>query len=103
MSLWATCLAHTNMIMHSFGWMEGGLRASFEKLIIDLEIVQTLMKVMERVDFSDSELGLDAMREVGSGGHYFVAQPRWNDTTMRIISRCSRTGAIGRPGSKTEW
>ena len=62
------------MIVHSFGWMEGGLRASFEKFIIDLEMVQTLMKVMERVDFSDSELGLDAMREVGPGGHYFGAQ-----------------------------
>lgn len=74
MSLWATCLAHTNMIVHSFGWMEGGLRASFEKFIIDLEMVQTLMKVMERVDFSDSELGLDAMREVGPGGHYFGAR-----------------------------
>ena len=74
MSLWATCLAHTNMIMHSFGWMEGGLRASFEKFVIDLEMVQTLMKVMERVDFADAELGLDAMREVGPGGHYFGAQ-----------------------------
>ncbi len=72
-SLWATCLAHTNMIMHSFGWLEGGLRASFEKIVIDLEMVQTLMKTMEPVDFSEAELGLDAMREVGPGGHFFGA------------------------------
>ncbi|MDA0220663.1 MAG: trimethylamine methyltransferase family protein [Proteobacteria bacterium] len=72
-SLWATCLGHTNMLMHSFGWMEGGLRASFEKIVIDLEMVQTMMKVMEPVSFEQAELGLDAMREVGPGGHYFGA------------------------------
>ena len=74
MSLWSTCLAHTNMLVHAFGWMEGGLCASFEKFVIDLEIVQTLIKVMERVDFTRPELGLDAIREVGPGGHYFGAQ-----------------------------
>jgi trimethylamine--corrinoid protein Co-methyltransferase len=73
MSLWATVLGHTNMIMHSFGWMEGGLRASFEKIVIDLEMVQTLMKTLEPVDFAEAELGLDAMREVGPGGHFFGA------------------------------
>ena len=74
MSLWATVLSHTNMIMHSFGWLEGGLRGSFEKIVIDLETVQTMMKAFEPVDFSRDELGLDAMREVGPGGHYFGAQ-----------------------------
>jgi len=73
MSLWATVLAHTNMLLHSFGWMEGGLRASFEKIVIDLEMVQTMMQVMEKVSFEEAELGLDAMREVGPGGHYFGA------------------------------
>ena len=74
MSLWATCLAHTNMVVHSFGWIEGGLRASFEKFVIDLEMVQTLMKVMERVDFATPKLGVEAIREVGPGGHFFGAQ-----------------------------
>ncbi len=73
MSLWATVLSHTNMVMHSFGWMEGGLHASFEKFIIDLEMVQTLMKAMEPIDFSQPESDLDAIREVGPGGHYFGA------------------------------
>ncbi len=74
MSLWATVLSHTNMIMHSFGWLEGGLRASFEKIVIDLEMVQTMMKSLEPVSFARDELGVDAMREVGPGGHFFGAQ-----------------------------
>ena len=74
MSLWATVLSHTNMVMHSFGWLEGGLRGSYEKIVIDLEMVQTLMKALEPVSFARDELGLDAMREVGPGGHFFGAQ-----------------------------
>jgi trimethylamine--corrinoid protein Co-methyltransferase len=74
MSLWATVMGHTNMIMHSFGWLEGGLRASFEKIVIDLEMVQTLMKSLEPVDFSESELAVDAMADVGPGGHFFGTQ-----------------------------
>ncbi|MBC6439542.1 MAG: trimethylamine methyltransferase family protein [Rhodospirillales bacterium] len=74
MSLWATVMGHTHMIMHSFGWLEGGLRASFEKIVIDLEMVQTLMKALEPLDFSEPELGIEAMRDVGPGGHYFGTQ-----------------------------
>ncbi|MBT7645625.1 MAG: methyltransferase, partial [Rhodospirillaceae bacterium] len=55
-------------------WLEGGLRASFEKIVIDLEMVQTLMKTLEPVDFSEPELGIEAMRDVGPGGHFFGTQ-----------------------------
>ena len=71
MSLWATVMSHTNMVMHSFGWLEGGLCGSFEKIVIDLEMVQILMKALEPVDFSERELGVEAMRDVGPGGHFF--------------------------------
>ena len=74
MSLWAAVMAHTGMIVHSFGWLEGGLTASFEKIVIDIEMVQTLMAALEPIDFSTPELGLEAMREVGPGGHFFGAQ-----------------------------
>ena len=73
MSLWATVMGHANMVMHSFGWLEGGLRGSFEQIAIDLEMVQTMMKALEPVDFSEPELGVEAMAEVGPGGHFFGA------------------------------
>ena len=74
MSLWAAVMAHTGMILHSFGWLEGGLTASFEKIAIDVEMVQTMMTALEPIDFSTPELGIEAMREVGPGGHFFGAQ-----------------------------
>ena len=36
-TLWPAVLAHTNLVMHAAGWLEGGLTASFEKFIIDAE------------------------------------------------------------------
>ena len=73
MSLWAAFLAHGNMIHHGAGWLEGGLVASFEKMVIDAEMIQMMFETLEPVEVSDDAIGIDAMREVGPGGHYFGA------------------------------
>ncbi len=74
MSLWSALLGGCNILMHGAGWLEGGLSASFEKFIIDVEMLQMMAAffVPEKVD-ADS-LAMDAVREVGPGGHYFGAQ-----------------------------
>lgn len=74
MSLWAGVLAHGNLIKHSGGWLEGGLCASFEKLIVDMEMVQMLSETLQPIEVNERNLGLDAIREVGAGGHFFGAQ-----------------------------
>ena len=71
MSLWSAVMAHGNMIKHSGGWLEGGLCASFEKLIIDMEMVQMMAEVIKPIEVSEESLGLNAIREVGAGGHFF--------------------------------
>lgn len=71
MSLWSAVLAHGNMIKHSGGWLEGGLCASFEKLIIDMEMVQMMAEVLQPIEVNEDSLGLEAIREVGAGGHFF--------------------------------
>jgi trimethylamine--corrinoid protein Co-methyltransferase len=73
MSLWAAFLAHGNMIHHGAGWLEGGLVASFEKMVIDAEMIQMMFETLEPIEVSDDSIGLDAMREVGPGGHFFGA------------------------------
>ena len=42
MSLWGAVMGHANLILHGAGWMEGGLVASFEKLIVDVELIQSM-------------------------------------------------------------
>ncbi len=71
MSIWPCMLAHCNMVKHALGWIEGGLCASFEKVIIDAEMLQMMAEMMKPVEINDEEFGLSAMEEVGPGGHYF--------------------------------
>ncbi len=71
MSLWGAVMGHANLIYHTAGWLEGGLVASFEKLIIDCEMLQHMSKMLEPLKIDLEETGLEAMREVGPGGHFF--------------------------------
>ena len=71
MSLWGAVMGHANMVIHGGGWLEGGLVASFEKLIIDVEMMQMMAEFVEPLAVNDQTLAIDAMREVQPGGHYF--------------------------------
>ena len=71
MSLWCGVLGYGNLVYHAAGWLEGGLVASFEKLIIDVEMLQNLVAVMSPIEVGPEELGLDAIGEVAPGGHFF--------------------------------
>ena len=71
MSLWSSVMAHGNMIKHSGGWLEGGLCASFEKFIIDMEMAQMMVEMLAPIEVTEKTLALDAIREVGAGGHFF--------------------------------
>ncbi len=71
MSLWGAVMGHANMIFHGGGWLEGGLVASFEKLIIDVEMMQMMAEFVEPLAVNEGSLAIEAMREVQPGGHYF--------------------------------
>jgi trimethylamine--corrinoid protein Co-methyltransferase len=73
-SLQAAVGSRANVVQHAVGWLEGGLTASFEKMILDAELIQSLMLGQAPVDTSEDEFGLEAMNEVGPGGHFFGAQ-----------------------------
>lgn len=73
MSLWPAVMGHANMVMHGAGWMEGGLAASFEKFIIDIELLQMISEFLVPMTVDKPELAFDAMEEVGPGGHFFGA------------------------------
>jgi trimethylamine--corrinoid protein Co-methyltransferase len=71
MCLWAAVMGHANIIFASAGWLEGGLSASFEKLVLDAEILQLMIKSMDPITVNEDTIGLDSIREVGPGGHFF--------------------------------
>lgn len=71
MSLWAAITGHANIIVHAAGWLEGGLTASFEKLIIDAEMLQMMSEYLRPIEVNPDTIALDAIREAGPGGHFF--------------------------------
>ena len=74
MSLWALTLGHANFVMHGAGWLEGGLTASFEKMVLDAELISNMAAFLRPLTVDAETLALDAVHEVGPGGHYFGAQ-----------------------------
>jgi trimethylamine--corrinoid protein Co-methyltransferase len=71
MSVWGSVMGGAHLVNHAAGWLEGGLTASFEKLIIDAEMLQMMAEYLRPIELSDDELALDAIAEVGPGGHHF--------------------------------
>ncbi len=71
MSLWGSIMGHANLVNHAAGWLEGGLTASFEKLIVDAEMLQMMAEYLRPIEVNDDELALDAIAEVSPGGHHF--------------------------------
>jgi trimethylamine--corrinoid protein Co-methyltransferase len=70
-SLWGAIMGRVNLLMHGAGWMEGGLHASYEKMILDAELLGMVEAFLEPVVVDDDTLALDAIAEVGPGGHFF--------------------------------
>jgi trimethylamine--corrinoid protein Co-methyltransferase len=60
-----------SLLYQGAGWLEGGLTASYEKLIVDAEILQMMSEVLQPLVVDDASLGLDAIADVGPGGHFF--------------------------------
>ena len=71
MSCWSAMLGRGNLLYHAAGWLEGGLVASFEKFIIDIEILQNLSCLFSRPTVNSGELGLETIGSVEPGGHFF--------------------------------
>ena len=75
MSIWSSVLGGANLVYHGAGWMEGGLTASFEKLVIDVEMLQMMAVTLAPSDVTAEEIseGVDAIAGVRTGGHFFGA------------------------------
>src|SRR6188472_4478107 len=73
MTLLPTFLAGANWVMHSAGWLEGGLVAGYEKFIVDVEILQMLQAEFTPLEIDEDSMAFGAHQEVGHGGHFLGA------------------------------
>ncbi len=66
----AALMGGVNFMLHACGWLEGGLVSSFEKFVMDADQLGTLHKMAAGIDVTENGQAMDAIREVGPGGHY---------------------------------
>jgi trimethylamine--corrinoid protein Co-methyltransferase len=66
----AALMGGVNFMLHSCGWLEGGLVSSFEKFVMDADQLGTLQKMAQGVSADENGQAMGAIAEVGPGGHY---------------------------------
>jgi len=105
MSLWGALLGGCHFVLHAAGWLEGGLTASTEKFILDVEMLQMFAELFQPVSASLEEIGIDAVAEVGPGGHFFAAahtMQRYRDAFYTpLVSDWRNFGAWSDGGART--
>jgi trimethylamine--corrinoid protein Co-methyltransferase len=74
MALWATYHSGSDLVLHAAGWLEGGLTASFEKFVLDVEVLKMFERLRDGVVVDAEHLAYDAIRDEGPAG-MFLASP----------------------------
>lgn len=70
-SLWGIIMGGVNFVMHGAGWMEGGLHASADKMMLDADLLQMVAALLDPLVVDDTTMPIDTIAEVGPGGHFF--------------------------------
>ena len=73
-SLWGAIMGGANFVFHGAGWMEGGLQANPEKMMVDGDLIQSVAKFLQPLIVDDATMAVEAIAEVGPGGHHFGTQ-----------------------------
>ena len=104
MTMLPTFLAGTNFVMHTAGWLEGGLVSSPDKFVIDVQILEMLQYEFTPLDIDEASMAFEAHEEVGHGGHFLGAMhtmERFRDCFYRpFLSSSENFERWTRNGSK---
>ena len=73
MTMWPTYLAGANFVLHAAGWLEAGLVSSYEKFVIDVEVLRMMERFLQGIPLDEEGLAMDTLDEVGPGGHFLGA------------------------------
>ena len=98
MTLMPTFLAGANWVMHSAGWLEGGLVAGYEKFIVDVELLQMLRHAFTPLEIDEASMAFGAHEEVGHGGHFLGAMH-----TMERFRTCFYRPMLSSSDNYEKW
>lgn len=98
MALWGALMGGAHLVEHAAGWLHGGLTASFEKFILDAEMLQMMEEYFRPIEVTPETLALDAIAEVGPGGHFFGSTH-----TMERYERAFYTPILSNWDNHPQW
>ena len=106
-------LAGGNFIHDAAGFLEFCMTASYDKLVIDNEIIGMVMRAVEGIRVDDDTLALDVIKQVGPGGHFVTSrhtrrnmrkeiyQPQLSDRETRTLwENAGKKNAAARAAEK---
>jgi len=67
-------LAGGNFIHDAAGFLEFCMTASYDKLVIDNEIIGMVMRAVDGIKVNDETLAFDLIKKAGPGGHFISAR-----------------------------
>jgi len=97
-TLQTSALAGVNFMLHTAGWLEGGLAMGYEKFIMDADQAGMIARLLEGIDLSENGQALDALREVGPGAHFLGATH-----TQANFETAFYTSAVADNNSFEQW
>jgi len=98
MTMLPTFLAGANFVMHAAGWLESGLVSSYEKFIIDIELLRMLQVEFTPLEIDEASLAFGAHEEVGHGGHFLGAMH-----TMERFRECFYRPLLSSTSNFERW
>ena len=98
MTFLPTFLAGANFVMHSAGWLEGGLVSCYEKFIVDIELLRMLRVEFTPLEIDEASLAFGAHEEVGHGGHFLGAAH-----TMERFRECFYRPLLSSTANYERW
>ena len=102
MAVWGAVMGGVNLLYQGAGWLEGGLTASYEKLILDAEILQMMSEVLQPLVGRRGDPRLRRASPTSGRAATSSARPtRSSATRPRSTGRSSPTGATSRRGRRT--
>lgn len=104
-ALWGAVLAGSTLLVHAAGWLEGGLSVSYEKLITDIEALQSMAEIFSLPEADSDAIAFDAIADVQPGGHFFATEhtmKRFRTAFYEpLVADWSNFGNWTQAGSKT--
>jgi trimethylamine--corrinoid protein Co-methyltransferase len=97
-SMLSALLCGANFILHSAGWLEGGLAMGYEKFMMDLDLCGAAHTYLKGFDLSDDQFAMDGFVEIGPGKHFFSAQH-----TLRHYETAFYEPALSDSSSFEQW